>query len=170
MKPLKTTAKHPLKTPAGSSPRGFRFPYQTFFFPTSLESFPTCGRKYSVAIFCGYLALHRSNARKASTQAQVFARLGELSYENGRYAEAALYLQQAMATGACTNAAAILHLAEMYYVGMAVEKNNLLSKKYAEMAVRLGNRTATKFLTEVTQSLSNRVDQRSVHSHQLDKR
>ena len=33
-----------------------------------------------VAIFCGYLALHRSNARKASTQSQVLSRLGELSF------------------------------------------------------------------------------------------
>ena len=123
-----------------------------------------------VAIYSGYHTFHLHQAIKTRDKAQVLSRLGELSYENGRYAEAAIYLQQAMATGACTNAAAIHHLAEMYYVGMAVEKNNPLSKKYAEMAVRLGNRTATKLLTEVTQSLSNRVDQQSALSHQLDKR
>ena len=121
------------------------------------------------AIFCGYLALHRSNARKASTQAQVFARLGELSYENGRYAEAAIYLQQAMATGACTNAAAIYHLAEMYHKGWGVSQDKSLSRHYAEMAAKLSNRTAKTLSTQVIQSLPNQVYRQPDRSRQSEK-
>lgn len=109
-----------------------------------------------VAIFCGYLALHRSNARKASTQSQVLSRLGELSYENGRYAEAALYLRHALATGACTNAAALYHLAELYRDGLGVEQNLGKYRQLAEKAALLDSPEAKKLLTNLDALRSKR--------------
>ena len=99
---------------------------------------------------------YRSNARKASTQSQVLSRLGELSYENGRYAEAALYLRHALATGACTNAAALYHLAELYRDGLGVEQNLGKYRQLAEKAALLDSPEAKKLLTNLDALRSKR--------------
>ena len=122
-----------------------------------------------VAIYSGYHTVNLSQTRKARDRANVLSRLGELSYENGRYAEAALCLQQALATGACTNAAAIHHLAEMYHKGWGVSQDKSLSRHYAEMAARMNNRTAKTLSTQVIQSSPNQVYRQPDRSRQSER-